>query len=101
VNLYRILMLLTAAGVVMLARTPAAMESSSSFQQGSRQEQSLDSVIERAMVFVESFERDFAAVVAEEQLEQRASNMSSTGIFGPGHRQTHAIGSPPRPDAGS
>ena len=72
-NLYRILVLLTAAAVVMLARTPAAMENSSSFQQGNRQEPSLDSVIERAMVYVESFERDFAAVVAEEQLEQRAS----------------------------
>lgn len=58
----------------MLARTMAAGESSSSFQQGNRQEQSLDRVIERAMVYVESFERDFAAVVAEEQLEQRASS---------------------------
>ena len=38
-----------------------------------RQEPSLDRVIERAVVYVESFERDFAAVVAEEQLEQRAS----------------------------
>jgi hypothetical protein len=67
-------MLLTAAGVVMFARTPAAMENPSSFEQGNRQEQSLDSVIERAVAYVESFERDFAAVVAEEQLEQRASN---------------------------
>jgi hypothetical protein len=74
VNLYRIVMLLTAAGAVMLARTPAAIENSSSFQQGNRQEQSLDSVIERAVVYVKSFERDFAAVVAEAQLEHRASN---------------------------
>jgi hypothetical protein len=31
-------------------------------------------VIERAVMYVESFERDFAAVVAEEQLEQRTSS---------------------------
>jgi hypothetical protein len=41
--------------------------------QGSRQEPSLDSVIQRAVGSVASFERDFAAVVAEERLEQRAS----------------------------
>jgi hypothetical protein len=80
VNLYRILMLLTAAGAVMLARTPAAMENSSSFQQSNRQEPSLDSVIERAVVYVESFERDFAAVVAEEQLEQRASTSGPDAV---------------------
>jgi hypothetical protein len=57
----------------MLAHIPAALENSSSFQKGNRQESSLDRVIERAVVYVESFERDFAAVVAEEQLEQRES----------------------------
>ena len=57
-----------------MSATPAAMESSSSFQHGNRQEPTLNSVIERAVLYVESFERDFAAVVAEEQLEQRASN---------------------------
>jgi hypothetical protein len=72
-NLYRILLLLTAAGAVLLARTPAATENSPSFQQGNRQEPALDRVIERAVLYVESFERDFAAVVAEEQLDQRAS----------------------------
>jgi hypothetical protein len=74
VNLYRIATLLTAAGLVMVARPPAAMEGSSSFRQGSRQEQSLESVMQRAMAYVASFERDFSAVVAEEQFEQRASS---------------------------
>jgi hypothetical protein len=73
-NLFRICISLTAAAVVMLARTPAAMENSSSFQQNNPPEQSLNTVIGRAVTYVESFERDFAAVVAEEQLEQRTTN---------------------------
>ena len=73
-NLCRTCTLLTVTGALMLASTPAAMQNSSSFQRANRQEPSLTSVIERAVVYVESFERDFAAVVAEEQLEQRASN---------------------------
>jgi hypothetical protein len=46
-----------------------------SSQKDRSQEQSLDAVIQRAVVSVASFERDFAAVVAEERLEQRASNI--------------------------
>src|SRR5918995_1412729 len=73
-NLCRTCTLLTATGALMLASTPAAMQNSTSFQRANRQEPSLTSVIERAVSYVESFERDFAAVVTEEQLEQRASN---------------------------
>ncbi len=71
---YRILTFLTVAALVMVARTPAAVHRPSPFWQDSGQERSLDSVMQRAVAYVASFERDFAAVVAEEQLEQRAGS---------------------------
>lgn len=70
-NLCRILLLLTAVEVVI---------------SGSQQEQSLESVIGRAVAYVESFERDSSAVVAEEQLEQRAT----TGRFPETVRRTRS-----------
>jgi hypothetical protein len=66
------------AGVLMMAAPPAAVRGEPSSQQERQHEESLQLVMERAVVSATAFERNFAAVVAEEHFKQEVSDARFT-----------------------